>query len=418
MSASFCPPVPGFAALGEAWGVAKDRSASSCGGLQTLVAAATRAAAGADREEEEEEAATSGQTPAKKKRVYKKRKSTHTVRKEERQALEGEIQQLEAELDALKLRALGHSGHKDASLRQQMEHNALLRDAVQEQHLVTARTQAMLVGCAQRHSYNVRPTETYIHLAADQAQRFKTLDAMRGAKLHSARRFIVQRSLGLHPTADYLNEERYETPEGDFCNVRFDRTVLRGVAGGVRAVLDALKHAVFNAEIVLSEASGNITIREDDDMDEIKNFSQMKLATQTTRDVLVENNLVHFSELVQADKESDSYALATTDFVDKDDRFPYRPHERLRRDATSIILVTSHTDDPSWKHADSNSYSGHTSSEEDGESVVVMTRWTFTRICHTNLHIPTQALREMRDWSGQVSETILSCVRETLGLHV
>ncbi|KAH7462180.1 uncharacterized protein KRP23_14040 [Phytophthora ramorum] len=332
-----------------------------------------------------------------KKRVYKKRKSTHTVRKEERLALEEELETLKTKLDALKLRALIHSGDEAASLHKQMAQNSGLQESIQEHHLVVANAQAMLVSSTQPHSNNVRPTETYIHLTLNPVERRAALGALRELKLECAKQFIQQRSAGLHPTADYFIEERYETPEGDFCNVRFDRTALRRVTGGVHAVFEALKRAVFNAEIVLSEASGNITIREDDDMDEMDNFSQMKLVTETTQGILVENNLVHFSDYIQEDGEQ-SYALATADFVNEDDLFPYRSHERIRRDATSVILVTSHLDTSS------------------NELVVVMTRWTFTRICGSNLDIPTQILREMRDRSGHVSETILNCVRETLNL--
>ncbi|KAG6963077.1 hypothetical protein JG688_00008322 [Phytophthora aleatoria] len=383
----------------------------SPGGLQALVDAATQAA---DREGENQSDDTSS-NPTKKKCVYKKRKSTHTVRKEERLALETEMRGLQAKLDSLKLRVLIQNGQEDASLRKHMMHNSVLRDAVQEHHLVAAKAQAMLTNCTQRQLYNIRPTESYIYLSPDQAQRCKTLRDLRRSKLQHARQFIQQRSVGLHPTAEYLNEERYETPEGDFCNIRFDRTCLRGVTGGVRAVFEALKQAIFNAEIVLSVASGNITVREDDNMDDIDDFSQMRLVTQSTLGLLVENNLVHFSELVLGEKDSDTYAVAAVDFVDEDDRFPYRPRDCIRRDAVSVVLLTSYTDTSSKDDTDDSC--GHTSSEEEcSENAVVLTRWTFTRICRTDFYVPTQTLREMRDRSGQVSDTILSCVRETLNL--
>ncbi|ETL28897.1 hypothetical protein L916_17820 [Phytophthora nicotianae] len=351
-----------------------------CGDLQTLVAVATRAA--------EEDQSDDSARPPKKKRVYKKRKSTHTVRKEERLALETEIQELQSKLDTLKLRVLIQNGEEDASLNKQTMHNSALRDAVLEHQLVAAKAQAMLY------------TTSVVQNSSDRVY---------------ARQFIQQRSVGLHPTTEYFNEERYETPEGDFCNVRFDRTCLHGVRGGVRAVFEALKLAIFNAEIVLSEASGNITVREDDNMDDIDDFSQMRLVTQSTLGLLVENNLVHFSELVFGDKDSDTYAVAAVDYVDKDDRFPYRPTECIRRDAVSTVLLTSCKD--KRKEIDVDDLCGHTSSEEESnDSVVVLTRWTFTRICRTDCYAPTQTLRDMRDRSGQVADTILSCVRETLNL--
>ncbi|KAL4172109.1 hypothetical protein KRP22_007283 [Phytophthora ramorum] len=277
-----------------------------------------------------------------KKQVFKKRKATHTLRKEEKEALEVEVQVLKAKLDALKLQALVQRDDTDSTLNRRIAHNTVLREVVQKQHVVLAHTQGMLVGCAQRHSYEVRPTEMYIHLTADRYERHETLKALREHKLFYARRFIQQRSLGMHPTAEYLHEERYETPEGDYCNVRFDRVPLRGVRGGIRAVLDALKQAAFNAEIIISETSGNLTIREDDDLAE-KDCSQLRLVTQTNRGVLLENNLVHFTDFSSAGG-SDSYAITTTDFVDEDELLPYLPDQRVRRDATTAILVTSHAD--------------------------------------------------------------------------
>jgi hypothetical protein len=358
--------------------------------------------------------ASENQEPVKKKRVYKKRKPTHTLRKEEKQALQVEINALEAKLEALKLQALVQRGDEDATLNSKIAHNAALRDVVQEQHLVMAHTQAVMLGCAQRHSYEVRPTEMFIHLTADRKERHETLKALRGPKLFYAKRYLQQRSLGMHPTAEYFHEERYETPEGDYCNVRFDRVPLRGVKGGIRAVVDALKHAAFNSEIIISETSGNLTIREDDDLTE-EDFSQLRLVTQTKRGLLVENNLVHFSDFSHAAGE-DSYAVTTADFVDEDERFPYRPHQRIRRDATSAVLVTSHVDTQVKRQPELDACGGHTSSEEEADAVIVLTRWSFTRICHTGLDVPHEVLREMRDLSGKVSETILNCVREGVGL--
>ncbi|KAK1930854.1 hypothetical protein P3T76_013811 [Phytophthora citrophthora] len=347
--------------------------------------------------------------PIKKKRVYKKRKPTHTLRKEEKLALQAEITALQSKLESLKIQALVKRGEEDTTLNAKVVHNTELRNVIQDQHLVMAHAQGMLLEYTQRDSYEVRPTEMFIHLMADRRERHETLKALREPKLYYARRYIQHRSMGMHPTAEYFHEERYETPEGDVCAVRFDRVPLRGVRGGIRAVLDALKHAAFNAEIIISENLGNLTIREDDDLTE-EDCSQLRLVTQTNRGIIAENNLVHFTDFSHAGGE-DNYAVTSTDFVDEDELYPYRPMERVRRDATAAILVTSHAD-PQVKTEEDG---GNTSSEEE-EPVIVITRWSFTRICHTELNISRQVLREMRDLSGKVSETILNCVCEAVGL--
>ncbi|ETP33179.1 hypothetical protein F442_18243 [Phytophthora nicotianae P10297] len=333
------------------------------------------------------------QPKEKKKRIYKKRKTTYAIRKEEKMALESQIRGLMAKINVLQLKTLLQQGGEDHLLHRQLKCNAVLRNNIQEQHLAVARVRAMLTG-----STAVRPTKMYIHLPADPTTRQEAMKALREPKLYYARQFITHLCLGLHPTANYFNEERFDTPEGDYCNVRFDRTSLK-VSGGVRAVYEALQTAVFNTEIILSEASGNITIREDDDI----GGSQLRLVAHTTSGLLVENNLVHFSEFSPAEGNG-SYALTTVDYVDRDDRFPYRPHERIRRDAMSIVMATSQ----------STARKGGPASEEDSDTVVVITRWTFTRICRTELNVPSQVLRQMRDVAGQVSDTLLNCVRETV----
>ncbi|RLN86659.1 hypothetical protein BBJ28_00001768 [Nothophytophthora sp. Chile5] len=356
----------------------------------------------------------------KSKRIYKKRKATHTVRKEEKAALETELKVLQAKLEALKFQALVQRGEATQSLRKRVTHNIVLREVIQSQHLVVAKTQALLSGYTQQHIHATRPMQMDIRLSADRAERRQTLYELRDPKLRDARKFMHERSHSLDPTAEYFQEERYETSEGDYCVVRFDRTPLRGVSGGVRAVFDAMLQAAFNAEIIISETSGNITIREDDDLGD-ENLSQMRLVTETTRGVLVENNLVHFSDYSHAggcDGKGGSYALTVTDFVDDDALYPYRPHERVRRDVTSVVVVTSCMEASPKQETEANSYGGHTSSEEEGELVVVVTRWSCARICHTELAIPHQALRDLRDMSSNVAGTIMNCVRETVGLPV
>ncbi|OWZ15789.1 hypothetical protein PHMEG_00010508 [Phytophthora megakarya] len=327
------------------------------------------------------------QESVKKKRVYKKRKSTSAVRKEEKLALEDAIAALETQLESLKLRR----GGEDTNFRRKITHNEVLRDAIQQQHLVMASAQRMILDCVRRQSHGLRPTEMFIHLTTDRRARHETI--------------------GMHPTAEYFHEEKYETPEGDLCNVRFERLLLRGVKGGIRAVVGALKQAAFNAEIIISDRLGNLTIREDENLTD-EDFFQMRLLTQMPQGFLVENNLVRFTEFYPADG-GDSYAVTAADFVDVDDLYPFKPHERIRRDATAAILITSHVDTNTKQ---SEVEGGNTSSEDEGESDIVITRWVFTRICHTELNIPHQILQEIRDLSDRVSETMMNCVRKTVGL--
>ncbi|EGZ12165.1 hypothetical protein PHYSODRAFT_516273 [Phytophthora sojae] len=319
----------------------------------------------------------------KKKRVFKKRKATHTIRKEQKAALEQEIAELQARLEEIKFQALVQQGKAAKSYHDRAVENAVLRESIQESHLVMAQVRALLSGHTQHHLSGVRPMETKICLSADRAERRAVLHALRGAKLREAKRFLNARSSEVNPNTPYFQEERYETADGDFCVARFEITPLRGVRGGVRAVFDAVLQAAFNAEIIISETSGNITVREDDDLNDDDSVSQMRLVSRTNGGMLLENNL---------------HAVTTTDFVDEDALYPYRPLERVRRDLTAAMLLTSY--------------------ESEGDPAVLITRWSCARICHTDLNISREALLDLRESSIRSQGIFLNCVRETLGLPV
>ncbi|OWZ14128.1 hypothetical protein PHMEG_00012433 [Phytophthora megakarya] len=106
--------------------------------------------------------------------------------------------------------------------------------------------------------------------------------------------------------------------------------------------------------------------------------------------------------------------VTTADFGDVDDVYPFRPQERVRRDATVSIFITSHVNTKATHEAAGDGYGGHNFSEEEGDTVAVVTRWAFTKIWNMDLNIRGQVLQEMRYLLSHVSGTILSCVRETI----
>ncbi|OWY97212.1 hypothetical protein PHMEG_00032316 [Phytophthora megakarya] len=353
--------------------------------------------------------ASSPQEPerTKRKRVFKKRKATHTIRKEQKTVLEKEIDALQAKLEDIKFQALVQHGEAPKSYHDQAVENAVLRESIQDQHLVMAQMRALLSGHTQHQMSGVRPMETKICLSADRVERRTVLHALRATKLREANRFLQARCCGIKQTTPYFQEERYETAEGDFCITRFEIIPLHGVKGGIRAVFDAVLQAAFNVEIIISETSGNITVREDDDMND-DCVSQMRLVSETDRGVLLENNLVHFVEYSRGESEQNGkrcFAVTATDFVDKDALYPYRPLERVRRDATGAMVVS---------YVDSAKKNEKT--EED--PVIVITRWSCARIRHTGLNISHEAMLDIRNSAIRSQGTFLNCVRQTLGLPV
>ncbi|RLN51714.1 hypothetical protein BBP00_00009822, partial [Phytophthora kernoviae] len=85
-------------------------------------------------------------------------------------------------------------------------------------------------------------------------------------------------------------------------------------------------HDQHNAEIIISEMFGSITIREDSDFSDTE-LSQMRLVVSTAHGAIVESNSVIFSEIIEA--ADGDYGLIVADFVDDDKLYPYRSDERL-----------------------------------------------------------------------------------------
>ncbi|OWY95682.1 hypothetical protein PHMEG_00034250 [Phytophthora megakarya] len=342
----------------------------------------------------------------KKKRIYKKRKATHTIRKEEKQALELEIEKLQKELEILKFKTIVDNG-QDANESRRKAKSAVLREAIQEQHLVLAKAQALLAGHSQQSRYRLHPTEIDIRLGRDKDERMKVLSALRGPKLQQARNFLLERMKGLSPTAPYFQEERYDTTEGDYCIARFDVTPFRG-AKGVHEVFAELQKAVFNAEIIISESSGNITIREDDDLGD-ENLSHMRFVSRTPHGVDFETNLVLFSDWTQYQDggtgfaENGRCAIMASDFVNEDERYPYRPNERIRRDSTTATMVTSYRETT-------------IGSKGEGELVVVVTRLALNIIRRPAIIIPSKVWDDLRHSHVRWADLMFNCVRQALGL--
>ncbi|KAL4101728.1 hypothetical protein PRIC1_005476 [Phytophthora ramorum] len=224
-------------------------------------------------------ASTSPVTEKKKKRVFKKRKATHTVRKEQKAALAKEIEQLQAQLDEIKFQALVQQGQASRSYHDRVVENAVLRESIQDQHLAMAQVRALLSTHTQHHMSGVRPMETKICLSADRAERRGVLHALRETKLRDAKRFLRARSNGINTN----------TP----------------------------------------------------------------------------------------------------------------PLERVRRDATAAMLITSYVE---------------STAKGEGELVVAVTRWSCARICHTDLNVSREAMLDIQQSAILSQGTFLNCVRETLGL--
>ncbi|KAF4314852.1 hypothetical protein G195_011368 [Phytophthora kernoviae 00238/432] len=267
----------------------------------------------------------------------KKRKTAYEIRKERRHELEVKAQQLQNELDGLKFRMLVEQGEVTRANKCTQAMNTVLHEFIQEQHLKLANAQTMLTGHVQRSLDTLQPTQSVIRLGKSQKERYKTLMALKERQLSATERYLTVRSLGLDPKSPYCQEERFNTPNGDYCFRRFEIAPVRGTTA--KTVFDGIVNNILNAEMILSGMFGCITIREDSDF-ENDECAQIRLVSSASTGATVESNTILFSRFVAGkDNGESSYGVIASDYVDFDELYPYRTKEFVRRDATTIVML-------------------------------------------------------------------------------
>ncbi|ETL29507.1 hypothetical protein, variant 2 [Phytophthora nicotianae] len=327
----------------------------------------------------------------------KKRKTTYDIRREQKVELTTQVERLQKQLDELKYRVLVEQGEAAKSNERAAAGNAVLHEFIQQQHLELAKMQAMLAGHLQQNADSLHPAQTIIRLGTDPIERHNVLVALKDKKLRDAKQFITTRSLGLDPRSSYNQEERNN---GDsFCQIIFENRAIKGA--NAREIFDAFIDVSQNAEIIISELFGSITIRENNEAD-TRDISQMRFVTSTSQGTLVESNTVMFTEFVEAkDDQDESCGVIVADFVDSDELYPYKPEERVRRDTTTVFMIRSFKE----KAIDS----------DDKELLVVATRWTCSKIRRSKKDLSADALQELQESTVSFGDTMKKCIQQRLG---
>lgn len=80
------------------------------------------------------------------------------------------------------------------------------------------------------------------------------------------------------------------------------------------------------------------------------------------------------------------------DVVDEDELFPYRPETRVRQDMTQITMVAM-------------------DQSEEGEPMVVITRWWCLRIRKSDIYMPPFVVERIRNGVEKVGEAMLATAR-------
>ncbi|RLN86427.1 hypothetical protein BBJ28_00003607 [Nothophytophthora sp. Chile5] len=280
---------------------------------------------------------------------------------EEMKELEGEMQRLTRQAELLRPR--------EALMRRQLS-NKMLRDMVHSQRLAFARSMLTLL-CFPQCDKDTGPFDSRMRLGKDPAEREATLLKLKRRRLKCAYEFMMERQRHMNPTSEFCDQKKFVATNGDICSERFEIIPLVD-ARSVKPVFDALEDFVCNAEIGMSEVSGDITIRENDDPQKSSSVAQHRLVTTIADIVQMDTNNVAFAEYRPPGPPGsgeEEIGFSINDAIDEDELFPYRPLERVRQDVTVIIMVAWHR-------------------REGGEPIVVLSRWWFLRLRRSSIHVP------------------------------
>ncbi|KAJ8514141.1 hypothetical protein ON010_g18744 [Phytophthora cinnamomi] len=308
-------------------------------------------------------------------------------------------------MEELKARAFATCVGVEARTPSEMQSaNRVLRQAIQKQQLECTKIHALM---SEYSLFNIRvgsPIHRPIHLHRDTHSRRATLLALKSKVLEDGAKFLNNRRPRVDPLKPMREDHGYEASNGDFyatyiSTMQFENTV--------KQVYDILLAYFSSIEISVSEKLGNITIREDDD-NMAPGITQNRLVSTTIGGLRMESNTVYFSRYEPGDHDAGSqngYGIFVADFVDDDDLNPYHPHERIRRDFSAVLELTSYPIKHGVRTRSKNTSEGR---------VVVLTRWVHSKVYHPEYDIPQTGWHEMRDNTERWIQTLHHTMMERL----
>ncbi|OWZ08685.1 hypothetical protein PHMEG_00018730, partial [Phytophthora megakarya] len=357
-------------------------------------------------EQESDDDSEEEQVPVKLKKKRGYRKATHTIRKEEIDHLRVELARLQGQMAELQQRAFAPSRENREDNRRL--YTNMLHNSVKKHQEAFVEIQSAMTGYAACNIQAGSPIQRTINLGKDELSRRDTLRSMKQLKLQDARDFFNRRLSHLNPLRSMSEDYRFENHEGDYWAVRFATSQFEP-AKSVKQVFDLVVYYLCNIEISVSEKIGHLTVREDDDNGE-EGITQNRLRSLTGKGLRMESNTIVFSEYfgTTGPADQDGYGLIVADFVDEDERHPYRPTERIRKDVNTVMEVRSYT----------RQCPQLTSGKLQKEQVVVLTRWSHSRLRHPNFRVRKDGWYELREnmdrWSQNMHETIMETLDPTV----
>ncbi|ETL93227.1 hypothetical protein L917_08561 [Phytophthora nicotianae] len=262
----------------------------------------------------------------------KRRKCTYAARREKAHELREEVRKLESQVAVLKLRSAEESG-LDVHMKQTQEENEKMSKNIRAQHLQVAKLQSVVSQCPRsQHSH---PLYTHICLPKEWHQRRAKLISIREAKLRYAYDFVMDPNRYVDIDKTTYSDELFESPEGDFCGIRFETVQFPGVKS-LQQVYDAALYYLTNMEISITERLGHITVRDDYETIDGSVYNARVLSTVHSN-VTMETSSLLFPKMDPEGK----YGIVVLDSIDEDELYPYNPAKRVRKDVSATAVFTA-----------------------------------------------------------------------------
>eukprot|EP00644_Phytophthora_capsici_P014736 jgi/Phyca11/573358/estExt2_Genewise1.C_PHYCAscaffold_530075 len=295
-------------------------------------------------------------------------------------------------------------------MKRKYEAGRVLREGVQQRQQLFSQLSSIMSEYTLCAIQSGSPLQDHIVLKNDEQSRHDTLTAIKLRKMEKAQRFMQMRRPKLDPCNTMGEERRYEAENGDFCSTRFTVTQFED-AQSVKQVFDLLLFYFCNIEISISEKIGHITIREDDGNDD-KGIVQNRLVSMTHKNVKMESNTVLFSQYYDRSTDKNngqgdgSFGIIVADFVDEDERHPYVPSQRVRRDVNAVLEIREFVP---------QRFKSMAGGAPARKSVVVLSRWVQNRMHYPKFPVCTDGWYELRDnmdlWGRALHRTIAENLR-------
>ncbi|KAJ8577856.1 hypothetical protein ON010_g1349 [Phytophthora cinnamomi] len=329
---------------------------------------------------------------------------------EEIDRLRVEMAQLKQQVMELQRRAIAPRRKGEDKVSKKLYTN-VLHNVVKQQQNAFVDVQAAMTGYAASTIQTGSPIQRPLVLRRDELSRRNTLRSMKGLKLQDARNFLRRRLSHLNPLNSVSEEHRFENDDGDYWAVRLVVSQFES-AQSTKQVFDLVVYYLSNSEISISEKVGHLTVREDDDNGEA-GIMQHYLSSLTGKGLRMESNTVIFHEFHEAgpDSPQDTYGLIASEFVDEDERHPYRSNERIRKDVNAVMEVRSFTRRP-------RRFGVSDADNVQDEKVVVLTQWSHSRLRRPSFPVRNDGWHELREnmdrWSQNMHKNIMETLEPTI----